>query len=92
MDLKYKKISKNLNKYSYDYLRKINLKYIVLCENLSISGINTAAGQSRLDYFSFGPTSRDPGIAILKFQLPFLGKKDRGCSEDIERNNKDNNN
>ena len=42
LDLKYKKISKNLNKYSYDYLRKINLKYIVLCENLSISGINTA--------------------------------------------------
>ena len=42
LDLKYKKISKNLNKYSSDYLKKINLKYIVLCENLSISGINTA--------------------------------------------------
>ena len=42
LDLKYKKISKNLNKYSSDYLKKINLKYIVLCEKLSISGINTA--------------------------------------------------
>ena len=26
----------------YNFLKKINLKYIVLCENLSISGINTA--------------------------------------------------
>ncbi|MDA9996159.1 hypothetical protein N9E23_02345, partial [Candidatus Pelagibacter sp.] len=34
---KYKIIYKNLNRYSYDYLKKINLKYIVLCENLSIS-------------------------------------------------------
>jgi hypothetical protein len=42
LDLKYKKIHKNLSKYSYSYLKKINLKYIVLCENLSISGINTA--------------------------------------------------
>ena len=42
LDLKYKKIYKNLSQYSYDYLKKINLKYIVLCENLSISGINTA--------------------------------------------------
>jgi hypothetical protein len=42
LDFKYKKISKNLNRYSYKYLKKINLKYIVLCENLSISGINTA--------------------------------------------------
>ena len=25
-----------------NFLKKINLKYIVLCENLSISGINTA--------------------------------------------------
>ena len=39
---KYKIIYKNLSKYSYDYLKKINLKYIVLCEDLSISGINTA--------------------------------------------------
>ena len=39
---KYNLIYKNLNKYSYNFLKKINLKYIVLCENLSISGINTA--------------------------------------------------
>jgi hypothetical protein len=39
---KYKIIYKNLNRYSYEYLKRINLKYIVLCENLSISGINTA--------------------------------------------------
>ena len=35
-------IEKNLNKYSSDFLNKINLKYIVLCENLSVSQINTA--------------------------------------------------
>ena len=39
---KYQIISKNLNRYSKEFLRKINLKYIVICENLSISGINTA--------------------------------------------------
>tara|TARA_B100000579_G_scaffold59126_1_gene42531 strand:+ start:1249 stop:1971 length:723 start_codon:yes stop_codon:yes gene_type:complete len=39
---KYKIISKNLNRYSKQFLKKINLKYIVMCENLSISGINTA--------------------------------------------------
>jgi len=39
---KYKIIYKNLNRYSYDYLKKINLKYIVLCENLSISELYTA--------------------------------------------------
>ena len=42
LDDKYDLIYKNLNKYSYNFLKKINLKYIVLCENLSISGINTA--------------------------------------------------
>ena len=41
-DEKYKIISKNLNRYSKDFLKKINLKYIVMCENLSISGIYTA--------------------------------------------------
>ena len=41
-DDKFKKISHNLNKYSRKFLKKINLKYIVMCENLSISGINTA--------------------------------------------------
>ena len=42
LETKYKIIYKNLSRYSYSYLKKINLKYIVLCENLSISGINTA--------------------------------------------------
>ena len=41
-DKKYQIISKNLSTYSKEFLRKINLKYIVMCENLSISGINTA--------------------------------------------------
>ena len=41
-DDKFKTISHNLNKYSKKFLKKINLKYIVMCENLSISGINTA--------------------------------------------------
>ena len=42
LDLKYKDIYKNLSRYNYTFLKKINLKYIVLCEDLSISGINTA--------------------------------------------------
>ena len=42
LDNKYNLVYKNFNKYSYNFLKKINLKYIVLCENLSISGINTA--------------------------------------------------
>ena len=41
-DQKYKMISKNFNRYSKEFLKKINLNYIVLCGNLSISGINTA--------------------------------------------------
>jgi hypothetical protein len=41
-DEKYKIISQNLDRYSRNFLKKINLKYIVLCEDLSISGINTA--------------------------------------------------
>ena len=42
LDEKYKIIQKNLNKYDQKFLKKINLKYIVLCEDLSISNINTA--------------------------------------------------
>ena len=42
LDKKYQIIEKNLNRYSKNFLKKINLKYIVLCEDLSISGINTA--------------------------------------------------
>ncbi|MDC0216333.1 putative zinc-binding metallopeptidase, partial [Candidatus Pelagibacter sp.] len=39
---KYKIIHKNLSKYNFHFLKKINLKYIVLCENLSISNVYTA--------------------------------------------------
>ena len=42
IDKKYEIIKKNLDQYSLKFLKKINLKYVVLCENLSISGINTA--------------------------------------------------
>jgi len=42
LDKKFSLISKNLDIYSYDFLKKINLRFIVLCENLYISGINTA--------------------------------------------------
>jgi len=42
LDKNYRIIKKNLDRYSLGFLKKINLKYIVLCENLSIAGINTA--------------------------------------------------
>ena len=42
LDQKYQIIQKNLNRYDQKFLKKINLKYIVLCEDLSISKINTA--------------------------------------------------
>ena len=42
LEIKYKIIHKNLTRYSYDYLKKINLKYIVMCKNLSISELYTA--------------------------------------------------
>tara|TARA_B100000795_G_scaffold32574_1_gene21488 strand:- start:321 stop:1058 length:738 start_codon:yes stop_codon:yes gene_type:complete len=42
LEKKYKIIYKNLSKYSKNYLKKINLKYIVMCENLSISELYTA--------------------------------------------------
>ena len=42
LEVKYKIIHKNLSRYSYDYLKKINLKYIVMCKNLSISELYTA--------------------------------------------------
>ena len=38
----YKIIRQELDRYDQKFLRQINLKYIVLCEDLSISGINTA--------------------------------------------------
>ena len=42
LDQRYEIIRKHLNKYDQNFLKKINLKYIVLCEDLSISKINTA--------------------------------------------------
>ena len=42
LDKKYKIIKKNLDRYDQKFLKKINLKYIVLCEDLSISKIKTA--------------------------------------------------
>jgi len=42
IDKKFKIIKKNLDRYDQKFLRKINLKYIVLCEDLSISKIKTA--------------------------------------------------
>ena len=39
---KYKLIEKTLNQYSHNFLDKINLKYIVLCKDLSVSEINAA--------------------------------------------------
>jgi hypothetical protein len=42
LDKKYKIINKNLNRYSSNFLKEIGLKYIVLCEDLSIAKINTA--------------------------------------------------
>ena len=40
IDEKFNLIEKNFNKYSSDFLEKINLKYVVLCENLSVSEID----------------------------------------------------
>jgi len=42
LEKKYKIINKNLSRYSADFLKKIGLKYIVLCEDLSVAKINTA--------------------------------------------------
>ena len=39
---KFKIIKKNLERYKKDFLEKINLKYVVLCENLRASSIKTA--------------------------------------------------
>ena len=41
LNAKFSVIEKNFNLYNSGFLRKIKLKYIVFCENLSISGINT---------------------------------------------------
>ncbi len=41
LNKKYPIIEKNLNKYEADFLIKNNLKFIIMCENLSVSLINT---------------------------------------------------
>jgi len=41
LNSKFPLIEKNLNLYNSNFLNKIKLKYIVFCENLFISGINT---------------------------------------------------
>jgi len=41
LDKKFSLISKNLSMYDDDFLNRINLRFIVLCENLYISEINT---------------------------------------------------
>jgi len=41
LDKKFSLISKNLSIYDDDFLNRINLRFIVLCENLYISEINT---------------------------------------------------
>ena len=55
-------IKKNLNRYNSVFLDKINLKYIVLCENLSVSQISAAGLPSTSSHpfrgkSSFGCTS-----------------------------------
>ena len=42
LNKQYEIIKKNLDRYSLNFLKKINLKYIILCEHLSIAEINTA--------------------------------------------------
>jgi len=39
---KFRIIKRNLEKYEKNFLEKINLKYVVLCENLKVSDIRTA--------------------------------------------------
>ncbi len=41
LDKKFSLISKNLSIYDDDFLNRINLRFIVLCENLYVSKINT---------------------------------------------------
>lgn len=42
LEKKHPIIKKNLDRYSKEFLKKISLKYLVMCQDLSISGINTA--------------------------------------------------
>tara|TARA_Y100000992_G_scaffold295080_1_gene255581 strand:- start:1613 stop:2350 length:738 start_codon:yes stop_codon:yes gene_type:complete len=45
---KFNLLENNFNKYELNFLKKINLKYIVLCENLSVAGINSAGVPNHL--------------------------------------------
>ena len=42
IEKKFHLIEKNFNRYNSNFLKKINLKYIVLCENLTVSEISSA--------------------------------------------------
>ena len=42
LENKFSLIKRNLDIYDYEFLKKINLRFIVLCQNLYISKINTA--------------------------------------------------
>jgi len=42
IDEKFEIIQRNLNKYSSNFLEKINLRYVVLCKNLKVAEIKTA--------------------------------------------------
>ena len=42
LDNRYLLVKKNLDLYNKEFLNKINLRFIVLCQNLFISEINTA--------------------------------------------------
>jgi len=42
IEKKFNLVEKNFNKYDSGFLKKINLKYIVLCENLTVSEISSA--------------------------------------------------
>ena len=42
LNKKFPLIKKNLEIYKFEFLKKINLRFIVLCENLLVSEINTA--------------------------------------------------
>ena len=41
LDEKYQIVEKNLKRYKADFLNKNNLKFVILCENLTVSSINT---------------------------------------------------
>ena len=58
LDQRYKTIKKSLNRYDQQFLKKINLKYIVMCEDLSISNINTAGIPDPVSY-THPPSPRD---------------------------------